>query len=453
MELPCFLLFLPFFCFFPAVVVGRVSTQKPMVLPPDVAFTRATAAIAALQGFYNSTTGLWDNTGWWGSANCLTVFAEYAAYNTSFANEASVVFETTLTNAQNYEVPSSSVFSAARYMKMASHNGNDTIVGLPAEHSNIDVVSRYTVSNFPGFLNDFYDDEGWWALGWIQAYDATNQTQTKYLGMAEAIFKDMTLGWSDGTGNVTKCQGLWWNKQQTHINAIENELFLSVAAHLANRVPSDQKQYYIDWALKEWNWFQGTGMIRSNFGINDGIDLTTCQNNGEPVWTYNQGVILGGLVELNKAAPKEGYLTLANNIASAAINRFANSAGIIEESCDPECQGDGEQFKGIFIRNLYILWQETQQPQFLTTIQKNAESIWNFDRGTDNRFGSAWTGPYRNASGRSHSSASDAIVAAAMVNNQPASGSINIPNIPPVENNGPSIIATVLPSRAPDQPY
>jgi hypothetical protein len=77
----------------------------------------------------------------------------------------------------------------------------------------------------------------------------------KYLLAAADIFKDMKTGWG-----VT-CGGVWWNKNHTQNGAIENELFLSVAAHLANRMPD--KDYYLDWALKEWTWFKRSGMINT----------------------------------------------------------------------------------------------------------------------------------------------------------------------------------------------
>jgi predicted alpha-1,6-mannanase (GH76 family) len=73
--------------------------------------------------------------------------------------------------------------------------------------------------------------------------------------------------------------GIYWDSSRTYINAISNELFLSLAAHLANREPSN-KTYYVDWAQKEWEWFFASGLINSGYTINDGL-TTACTNNGQ----------------------------------------------------------------------------------------------------------------------------------------------------------------------------
>lgn len=39
----------------------------------------AVAGVSTLQSWYNSKTGLWDSTGWWNSANCLTVLSDFAS--------------------------------------------------------------------------------------------------------------------------------------------------------------------------------------------------------------------------------------------------------------------------------------------------------------------------------------------------------------------------------------
>ena len=411
------------------------AVQHPMVLPPDITLSRAVDAINALQAFYNQTTGLWNSTGWWNSGNCLTVYAEYVAFSHSIQNEGFEVFSNTLEKAQNFNISMVDVISPKRYQYMIEQsaqwveipgNGNatrDGTIGSNGKRDNVEVhlpfpsgLNMPSAQSFPGFINDFYDDEAWWALGWLQAWEATNKNETRYLSMAESIFEDIRAGWSDGTTNLTSCQGIWWDKGNTAINAIENELFITLSASLANRI-LDKKDYYLDWALKVWSWFQGTGMITEKYSINDGINLTTCKNNGLPVWTYNQGVILGALVELHIAKPNTTLIDIASNIANKAIDSFTDQAtGVIKELCDPYCGSDGQQFKGVFIRNLYKLWKQTGTPLYLETIQKNAESIYANDRGEGNYFGPAWGGPYIAAQSNagSHSSASDAIVAAAM---------------------------------------
>src|SRR5581483_9133810 len=98
------------------------------------------------------------------------------------------------------------------------------------------------------FLNDYYDDEGWWALTWIRAYDLTGDA--RYLDAAKFLFKDMAAGWDDHCGG-----GIWWNKERRYKNAIANELFLLAAARLHQRTPDDRGPgSYLDWARREWRW-------------------------------------------------------------------------------------------------------------------------------------------------------------------------------------------------------
>ena len=376
--------------------LGRPSTIH-LLVPPSYGseVSHAQSAIITLQQWYNETTGLWETTGWWNSANALTTLADFAAVNSSLDAVANHVFRNTYSQAQKASLATIKVITP---YSITTYTGPDFPPGIPAPQN-----------GFSHFLNDYYDDEGWWALAWLQIFDLTKEEQ--YLQTAMDIFEDMTKGYG-GT-----CDGLWWNKQQTNKVAIANELFLTVAAQLANRAAN--KEYYLNWALKEWSWFQGTGMINKDYNINDGIDLKTCQNNNGLVWSYNQGVILGGLLELHKASPNESYLTTASQIALAAIKSLTDTAGILHDPCEPNCGGDGPQFKGIFMRNLQKLQVAVPHDRYKTFIDENADSIWLNDRASSgDELGLLWSGPFTGATASTQSSAADALVAALAIEDQ-----------------------------------
>lgn len=333
------------------------SAQTPLTtaeVTPGQIQKQTLAGIGKLQTWYTPSTGLYQTTGWWNSANALTVLADYSL--ATHSNRYKGVFANSFRQAQKQN---------------------------------------------SGFLNNFYDDEGWWALAWIAAYDLTHKQ--RYLEMAASIFTDMSGGWDATCGG-----GIWWSKDKKYKNAIANELFLSVAAHLANRAAPADRAGYLAWANKEWAWFQQSGMINNQDLINDGLDLATCKNNGQNTWTYNQGVILGGLAELNRAQPSPQLLETARTIADAALAHLTDSNGILHDTCESKCGADGVQFKGIFARNLMAL----RDPKYTAFAVNNAESIWNHSRNASNAFGQVWSGPFDAAGAGSQSSALDVFVAA-----------------------------------------
>ncbi len=223
----------------------------------------------------------------------------------------------------------------------------------------------------------------------------------------------MTSGWDNVCNG-----GIWWSKARTYKNAIANELFLSVAAHLANRDAGNRAQY-LDWANREWTWFAVSGMINGSNLINDGLTFNSstgaCVNNGATTWTYNQGVVLGGLAELSKLNPDPNLPQAADKIATAATTRLADGNGILHDRCEPNCGADGVQFKGIFVRNLLDWYNISSQAAYATFITTNANAIWANDQGGDFDFGQVWSGPFSGSNAGTQSSALDALVSAAVL--------------------------------------
>lgn len=130
------------------------------------------------------------------------------------------------------------------------------------------------------------------------------------------------------------------------------------------------------------------------------------------MFSYNAGPILGGLVELNRAAPNPSYITTAKQIADATIANLTDSNGILHDVCEPDCGADGSQFKGIFSRNLQILQKASPEARYATFFQNNANSIWANDR-EGSELSLIWSGPYvQPANASTQSSAMDTLVAA-----------------------------------------
>src|SRR5260370_13734522 len=94
-----------------------------------------------------------------------------------------------------------------------------------------------------------------------------------YLNAARTIFTHNTGAWDD-----TCRGGLWWNTSRNYKNAITNELFLTLAGLLHQRVPGDSS--YLSWAQPERGWFQASCLIGPSGPANDGLPPAGANNRG-----------------------------------------------------------------------------------------------------------------------------------------------------------------------------
>ena len=322
------------------------------------------AAATALMADYDANKGLWKGIGWWNSANALTAIIDYEA----------------ATKDQTWRYAIDTTFE-----KNKRHNVFET-----------------------NFTNDYMDDTGWWGLAWVRAYDLTGDG--KYLEMAKKDADYMYSFKDDKCGG-----GVWWSSDKKYKNAITNELFIKLAAAIHNRTPGDTK--YVGQANDVWRWFSASGMINRRHLINDGLDIAadgTCHNNNGNPWSYNQGVILGGLVELAKATNDASLLDEAKTLADASTtDGNLNPGGILRETCESaadHCGGDGPSFKGIYARNLGELSAATAGT-YDAYLDRQAASIAK-QQDTLGQIGVSWSAaPDKTDASRQHS-AVDALVAA-----------------------------------------
>lgn len=144
------------------------------------ATSRAETALATLQTWYNQTSGLWDTAGWWNGANTMTVIADLATVDSSVHDTAVDVFNNTFVVAPSFNpapgVEKTTVNGLARTIYPGSWPN------VSASHS----VQATGTANASAWLDGAYDDDAWWALAWIAAYDVTNNKD--YLQLAIGIF-------------------------------------------------------------------------------------------------------------------------------------------------------------------------------------------------------------------------------------------------------------------------
>jgi len=269
------------------------------------------------------------------------------------------------------------------------------------------ITQAYALNSRGKFENSSDDDTAWWGLAWLQAYDMTRNRS--YLSMAETDADYIHQDWDSACGG-----GVWWQRDpRSYKNAISNELFLELTAWLHNTIPGDTK--YLAWAQAEWSWFDNSGMINSGNLINDGLS-NDCTNNGQPTWTYNQGVILAGLAQLYKATGNRALLTEAETLATAAISHLA-AGGVLTEPCKTDACADkfgasAQSFKGIFVTDLKVLAVTAHTSQFNAFFRAQAQSIETRDTTSQHQLGVYWAGPIAGVTPSSQASALDALVAA-----------------------------------------
>lgn len=253
------------------------------------------------------------------------------------------------------------------------------------------------------YLND---DDLWAVIANVHAWQIDHDPEQ--LAWAAATYRRIVADYWDNTCGG----GLWWDHQRTYKNAITNELLLyaSTQLYLATGQGS-----YRDWALRSWSWFSASTMIGPDGLVNDGLDAQ-CRNNGAPRYSYNQGVLLGGLSDLSTITGDPQYRALAVKTALAATRTLVKADGLLTEPFD-ELGKDGPMFKGIFAYHLGHLIEAmaegAERAELTAWVRHNGEAVWRLSSEGTQPIDGLWSGGSDQTGAAAQASGFDILLAAA----------------------------------------
>lgn len=241
-----------------------------------------------------------------------------------------------------------------------------------------------------GWLNDYYDDENWFVLTLIHAYEVTGEQ--KYLTKAEEIFKDIQeTSWDDSCCGDVK-GGLWWNKQHTQKATAANAGAVISALKLYEHT---KKETYKSFGKQVYDFWWTNMVDTTTYQVGDHI-----KPDGTKVWwkfSYNEGLMIGASLEMYKAFSKTSYLSKARKIADFMINHETVPTpygNVLSDGNANQCGGDCHQFKGPAYRYLMQLYRlDKNKKVYYRVLKASVEAFWNLARTSDNSVSVNWAGP------------------------------------------------------------
>lgn len=241
-----------------------------------------------------------------------------------------------------------------------------------------------------GWLNDYYDDENWFVLTLIHAYDVTGEE--KYLQKAEEIYKDILENAWDNSCCGETTGGLWWNKAKTQKATAANAGAVISGLQLYKRT---NREEYRNFAKKVYDFWWTNMVDKTTYQVADHINT-----DGTKVWwkfTYNEGLMIGASLEMYNTYHKTSYLSYARNIADFMVNNetVATVYGpVLSDGNGSQCSGDCWQFKAPGYKYLMQLYmQDKQKNVYQRVLKGSVDALWNLARNAENSVGVDWTGP------------------------------------------------------------
>ncbi|WP_426998141.1 glycoside hydrolase family 76 protein [Pseudarthrobacter sp. N5] len=215
------------------------------------------------------------------------------------------------------------------------------------------LVTGIRLRNFLTVVNSYYDDMAWLALSTLRLEKLAEETRKPGRRRNASVRKSLALQF-DSASTDDLGGGTFWSTKRDFKNTPATA---PVALYFARTGSTARAQGLLDWLdAKLFDPVQGLYL--------DGLRIS---KTGEVVvegaiYTYNQGPVLGALLELGGQPNLDRAATLVDAVDRTLTRPAANSAGIPSTVLRCDGTGDGGLFTGILARYLALAAVDRRLP-------------------------------------------------------------------------------------------
>ncbi|MGO4804231.1 glycoside hydrolase family 76 protein [Arthrobacter sp. 2MCAF15] len=234
------------------------------------------------------------------------------------------------------------------------------------------LVTGIRLRNFLTVVNNYYDDMAWLALA-THRLDKLAEDTRKHAGRGRnaKVLQSLTLQF-DSASTDDLGGGTFWSTKRDFKNTPATA---PVALYYARTGNPAKAQALLDW-LDARLYEPEQGLYRDGLRISGTGDVVL----EDTIYTYNQGPVLGALLELGG----EANLTRAAALVAAVANNLTQPAPLLGRTAAVlrcEGTGDGGLFTGILVRYLALAAADERLPAetratAAALVNDTAEALW-----------------------------------------------------------------------------
>jgi predicted alpha-1,6-mannanase (GH76 family) len=239
------------------------------------------------------------------------------------------------------------------------------------------LVTGIRLRNAFTFVNSYYDDMAWLGLATLRLQDLAEETRKPGSHRNARVRETLTLQF-DSACTDDLGGGSFWSKKRDFKNTPATA---PIALYYARTGQQEKAQRLVDW-LNTVLFDQAQGLYVDGARLNAAGEITV----ENTIYTYNQGPVLGALLELGGEANLSRAATVIRAVdmhltvpAPAVAPGSADGIRTSILRCDGT--GDGGLFTGILCRYLALAALDTRLPEGARSaaaelVSATAEAFW-----------------------------------------------------------------------------